>query len=794
MEKVNNLSQIGLINFKSYSEYMLLGQLLIDLLIICFDEIKKKLESETNIIKFIYLYRDWFHKILYDREEIAKIELGEQKKNLYYNFYLNLLIKENPEIINYTYSLDFIKAINKERKKTLQKHKLIMFSKIIVDLIDNYRETDEYNENEERVELEEIKKENIQIIKNNIEAFKEIDLNLNKDDILKKKIDEIYFDVINALISSKKIEDFEYSSNLLEQLDLQNINLTKTIFDGLMNGQNYIKDYEINNAEDLNDERKINFYYLFLKFIFKNSIYIYNFPFLLKTKKLFLELLKQDKTKQLKENKKIEFIVSKILDSKILDSKYNSLKYYESNNENNYGNINEILKFYEEFLFEVKIEDIKKIKDIIKIKKSDNEKYLKDYDKDKKINERIPIIKYNYNFENKGNFRNEKICQKTVLDNFEMIKEKKIEKEFGEMIVKENNKKILSKILEDYFINFLKEYSNNNNINISETLINENENKNIENSNKIVNEINNYQYNKPFENEVKSKNNINCKSLESNKSLITREFSTVKNEKKLNDVGPAINNRKENLTFDILKKCSIKFHTNVKGEEPYIIYDEILCGEHNIKIDYIKFLKNKYDFEHYQQRNELEENYLKLFYFLKEIENRIDNEFIFNYKLKIKLDIRKEDVKNNSDPTYNISCLYTFYDPINNLPHKFKDENILINGTNSLNQGFQLMLYQINSEYYKNLKYQEFDITYKLESSSISACLLEPDLSRTNDKNSIFESIKMIGQYINYRTEAFETRNQYILSINIDIIDNKKSEYFNDTISCIFQSKITEIY
>ena len=80
MEKVNNLSQIGLINFKSYSEYMLLGQLLIDLLIICFDEIKKKLESETDIIKFIYLYRDWFHKILYDREEIAKIELGEQKK------------------------------------------------------------------------------------------------------------------------------------------------------------------------------------------------------------------------------------------------------------------------------------------------------------------------------------------------------------------------------------------------------------------------------------------------------------------------------------------------------------------------------------------------------------------------------------------------------------------------------------------------------------------------------------------------------------------------------------------
>ena len=770
MEKLNNLSQINLTNFKSYSEYILLGQLLIDLLIICFDEIKKKLKSETDIIKFIYLYREWFHKILYDREEIAKIDFREQKKNLYYNFYLNLLIKENPEIINYTYSLDFIKTINIERKNTLQKYKSIMFSKIIVDLIDNYRGTDEYNENEESFELEEIEKENTQIIKNNIEVFKEIDLNLNKDDILKKKIDEIYFDVINALISSRKFEDFKYSSNILEQLDLENINLTKTIFDGLMNGLNYIKDYEINNAEDLNDERKVNFYYLFLKFIFKNSIYIYNVPFLLKTKKLFLELLKQDKIMKIKKNKKIEFIVLKIL-----DSKYYSLKDNENNHENIYG-LNEILKYYEEFLFEVKIEDIKKIKDIIKIKKSDNEKYekyLEDYDKHKKINERIPIINYNYNLENKGNLGNEEILKKAILDNFEMIKERKIEKEFDEILIKEN-------------------FNNNNNINISEFLINENENKNMENSsNKIINEINNIHYNKPFENEVESKNKLNYKSLESNKSLNTREFTVVKNEKKLKDVEPAINNRKENFIFDILKKCSIKFHTNFKGKEPYIINDEILCGEHNIKIDYTKFLNSKYVCEHYQQRNELEENYLKLFNFLKEIENRIKKEFIFNYKLKIKLEIRKEDYNTNSDSTYNISCFYTFYDPIKNSPYKFKDENIFINGTNSLNQGFQLMLYQINSEYYKNLKYQEFDITYKLKSPSISSYLLEPDLSRTEDKDSIFKRIKMIGQNISYSTEALETRNQYIQPINIDIIDNKISEYFDGTIICIFQSKIT---
>jgi hypothetical protein len=143
--------------------------------------------------------------------------------------------------------------------------------------------------------LEEIEKENRQIIKNNIEVFKEIGLSLNEDDILKKKIDEIYIEIINALISSKKIEDFEYSYNILEQLDLKNICLTKTIFEGIMKGmkgQNY-KDYEINNVEDLNDERKVNFYYLILEFIFKNSIYIYNVPFLLKVKKLFLGILKK---------------------------------------------------------------------------------------------------------------------------------------------------------------------------------------------------------------------------------------------------------------------------------------------------------------------------------------------------------------------------------------------------------------------------------------------------------------------------------------------------------------------
>jgi len=515
-------SEISKINFESCSEFIFLEQPLIALLSISYVAIKQKLESEEDIIIFIYFNRNWFHKVLYDREEIAKIEFGEQKKNLYYNFYLNLLIKEEYYLVHYIYSLDFIKRINIERKKTSQKFRLIMFSKIILDLIYNYRGTEEYNENDDSFELEKIKKENRQIINSNIEVFKEIDLNLNGDDVLKKKIDEIYIEIINALIKSKKIEDFDYSCNVFEQLDLENISLTKTIFDGFMNGKNY-KDYEINNLEDLNDERKVNFYNLFLKFIFKNSIYIYNVPFLLKAKKLFIELLKQKEIVYIKPNKKIEYIILKIF-----DSKYFYFEYYKYI----YKILNEVLKYYEKFFFETKIEDINIIKDIIKNKEENYEKYekyLKDYGKAKKINEKIPIINYIYSLKNERNLRNDENFQKAILkfDNF--IKEGKKEKENVEIMANsikdENNNKILSKILNkneyDYLINYINESINNikNKKNITENLIIENENKNNDNS-KFVKDINN---------EEQKENNINYRSLETKKC--TKQNSMIKKKK-----------------------------------------------------------------------------------------------------------------------------------------------------------------------------------------------------------------------------------------------------------------------
>jgi len=406
---------------------------------------------------------------------------------------------------------------------------------------------------------------------------------------------------------------------------------------------------------------------------------------------------------------------------------------------------------------------------------------------------------------NKGNLRNEGKFQKSILKfyNFEkMIKERKIEKEYGEIVAncikEENNNKILSKIINkneyDYFINYVKENINNINNNKNEIKVIINDNKNIENplfNNN--NEINNIQYNKPFKNEEERK----YKSLETNMISNTNEIVLAKNEENLDAVEPAINNRKENFAFYILNKSSIIFHTNFRGKEPYIIYDDILCGDHNIRIDYMKLLNSKYICENSQQRNELSENFLKLFNFLKEVVERINNEFLLNYNLKIKLDIKKEDYNINSDSTYNISCLYTFYEPINNSTYTYKDENILINGTNSLNQGFQYMLYKINSEWYKDLKYQEFDLKNKLEynkrkneekdiipsneekSTNIQFYFLDPELIKTADEDLILEFIKIIerSQNNNSIEYIYETQNgYYVCGLNnnsIIILDNK---------------------
>ena len=68
--------------------------------------------NDFNYIKVLYFNRLKVHKLLYEKEEIIRIE-NENAENYFFYVYLSLLIEENPSVVNYDYSLNLINNLNK---------------------------------------------------------------------------------------------------------------------------------------------------------------------------------------------------------------------------------------------------------------------------------------------------------------------------------------------------------------------------------------------------------------------------------------------------------------------------------------------------------------------------------------------------------------------------------------------------------------------------------------------------------------------------------------------------------
>ena len=186
-----------------------------------YEEINNILDiGEENIIKFLYFNRENIHKILYDIEENLDIDYKCNTKELY--FYLSLLSNENSHIIDYIYSINLIEHLNEERiKEEHHKLKQIILAKIIYDFIQNYDDEDKENNNK----LNLIEEDNKNIIMKNINVFKEFNLDIKT--IFSEKIDEIYMDIIKNLIINQKLDDSEYFNNIIDEMGLKSINLTK---------------------------------------------------------------------------------------------------------------------------------------------------------------------------------------------------------------------------------------------------------------------------------------------------------------------------------------------------------------------------------------------------------------------------------------------------------------------------------------------------------------------------------------------------------------------------------------
>ena len=291
--------------------------------------------KEFDIIKLLYMNKNNIHKILYDSEEIINLTFDMIKNGLSNYFYLLLLLEENPDIINYNYSIDFIESIyNQLIVEIDNKFKIIIISKLILELINNFRQIDGNDEDNEYSKLIEIENN---INNNNINSIKEgnILFDFSKDVITNNKIDKIYIDIINILIKTNKIDDYDYTYNIIKKLDLENIILTETMFDELsdiLNEKEYMKNYIIDSKDFIFNNKIINFYYILFKYILKNSIYIYQNKFLLNARKNIIKFSKQLSTNNLLDDKKemIKYILSFITDSKY----YYNICFIEKQNKN----------------------------------------------------------------------------------------------------------------------------------------------------------------------------------------------------------------------------------------------------------------------------------------------------------------------------------------------------------------------------------------------------------------------------------------------------------------------------
>ena len=404
------------------------------------DELNFFLENGNIIIFVLYFYKTIIARILYDNDEVIYIKNSYiNKSNISDYFFISLLIKEDPNIINYTYSKDIINDLKKLLLKNEPEKKIskIIISKIGIDLLNNYKNTDNYDESESE-ELINMEKEFYNIIKNNINESN-FNLNYTITEIISEKIDLIYIGIILNLIKQRKMENYEYTLDVLKQMDFENIKLTKNMIDKLnelFEDKNILNYYQIRKPIDLSNETKINFYYFLLKYILKDdSLLIYQNALLINTKRSIIEMIKTNKITMNNLDEKSNTIINNLVGSNyyidLQYKKYTNIQKsnnecitnditYTSNIVSNYISDNHLILYNNN-------EDLKDIKDNMTL--SDYEEFMK-----KILNNSSFLIKSDEEKKMSISILNEKdeIQRKTIK---RKRKIKKIENDFNNLLL-----------------------------------------------------------------------------------------------------------------------------------------------------------------------------------------------------------------------------------------------------------------------------------------------------------------------------------------------------------------------
>ena len=441
-----------------------------------FSVFKKVFEIENiKLVQHIYFNKTCIHKILYESEKVIEIKV-EYVNCISDFFYVDLLIKDDSTIINYVYSLIVIEKINGFIDEKNLPIKNIILAKISLEFIYNYKQTDKYVCKIDKDKLTLIEDKNKKIINENINGLRELNNSYNDlKVILSEGIDIIYIDIFIGLIQKGKISDFEFTFNIMKQLDFESLYINNNMIKELYKAfdKDFFKPYIIKNIEEIFDMKKANFYYFLLKYILKDPLFIYQIPFLFKIHLLIINNIKNNNMDNIwklfenEEGAKKERIIYII--RTMTDSEYYNVLFL--NHRKNLDEINEILIYYEKFLFQSKKKEIYYISNYIKNNsKSKKDKkiiynILKDYKKAKYLNKRFPIINYMFGIEssNLSEYQINKFAYEW--DILEIMlkrrKYKKFRKDTTEKLLnyfqEENNKTILLNIFKEedfqYFIN-----------------------------------------------------------------------------------------------------------------------------------------------------------------------------------------------------------------------------------------------------------------------------------------------------------------------------------------------------
>ena len=419
-------------------------------------DIIKLFESKTSDkFKYIYFNEKKINIILYEQEEV--ITIGDENISYFKNFenlfYFELLLVSNPDIINYDFSKNLIIEIFKIVNMIVKGIYNIIVNKIVINLINFYKSLEQYDEEKDEKELNDIENKCRMNFKENFQEFKKIGVDLEEDEILGSKIDEIYMAIIKALINSDKFEDYDYIDKIFREIKLDKIDLTKYMVDELNKILNLdsdlVKPYLIMKVEDLFNIKVVNFYNLLIKHLFHNSLYFYNVSLLLNTRKVIIFIFR-------KNLDLFCFFISKYEKDKILIERVDFLIQAITDNEYYYMKIKDNFRLckLKAILFLKKYNFIDKqelgLENVVKNKLS--EKYSEMLEEYKYVLDKFEIKILVINAMNKSNFTigdlffNQRTVEKAI-NSWELIEKTLKEKKF--MKLRRDIKKNLLKLFEN---------------------------------------------------------------------------------------------------------------------------------------------------------------------------------------------------------------------------------------------------------------------------------------------------------------------------------------------------------